>query len=79
MWLVVKPERLQAAEMHFQGTGVKITARGQRHLANGVALGARTLAEEFVSEKVRGWVVKIEKSSTIAKFQPQTAHAVFIH
>ena len=33
MWLVVKPECLQAAEMHFQGTGVKITGRGQRHLA----------------------------------------------
>ena len=30
MWLVVKPERLQAAEMHFQGTGVKITVHVDR-------------------------------------------------
>ena len=30
MWLVVKPERLQAAEMHFQGTGVEITVHVDR-------------------------------------------------
>ena len=63
--------------MHFQGTGMKITACGQRHL--GAASGTRTFVEEFVSGKVRGWVVEIEKLSTIAKFQPQTAHTACTH
>ena len=76
-WLVVKPEHLKAAESHFQGTGVMITARGQRHL--GSAVGVKTFVEEFVVEKVMGWVKEVEKLSTIARFQPQAAHVVFTH
>ena len=75
--LIVKPEHLKAAELHFQGTGVMITTRGQRHL--GAALGDRTFVEEYVVDKVSGWVKEIEELSTIAKFQPQAAHTVLIH
>ena len=76
-WLVVKPEHLKTAEFQFQGTGVKITSQGQRHL--GSALGAKAFVEEYVIEKVTGWVKEIEKLSTIARFQPQAAHTVFTH
>ena len=77
IWLVVKPEHLKAAESHFQGTGVMITACGQRHL--GSVLGVKTFVEEFVMEKVTGWVKEVEKLLIIARFQPQAAHAVFTH
>ena len=76
-WLVVKPEHLKAAKSHFQSTGVMITARGQRHL--GSVLGFKTFVEEYVMKKVMGWVKEVEKLSTIARFQPQAAHAVFTH
>ena len=76
-WLVVKPEHLKEAELHFQGTDVMITTRGQRHL--GHALGDRTFVREFVVEKVTGWVKEMEKLSTIAKVKPQAAHIVYIH
>ena len=75
--LIVKPEHLKAAELHFQGTGVMITTRGQRHL--GAALGDRTFVEKYVVNKVSGWVKEIEELLTIAKFQPQAAHTVLTH
>ena len=37
--LVIKPGHLQAAEMHFQSTGVKITTCGQRQVKASCAKG----------------------------------------
>ena len=67
----MKPEHLNKAELHFQGTGVMITTCGQRHL--GAALG------EFVVEKVTGWVKEMERLATIARVQPQASHTVYIY
>ena len=70
------PEHQNAAELLFQGTDVMITIRRQRHL--GAPLGVKTFIEEFVEEKVRGWVREAERLSTIVRFQPQ-AHTVFTY
>ena len=40
-WLIVKEEHLTTAEDTFEGTGVRITCSGRRHL--GAALGTRSL------------------------------------
>ena len=56
---------------------LKITSQGQMHL--GSALGAKAFVEEYVIEKITGWVKEIEKLLTTARFQPQAAHTVFTH
>ena len=35
--------------------------------------------EDFVREKVSGWVSKMEKLAMIAKFQPQAVGAIFTY
>ena len=37
----------------FDGSGIQVTANGQRHL--GAAIGSRRFAEEYVAEKVKLW------------------------
>ena len=56
---------------------MKSTSQGQRHL--GSALGTKAFVEEYVIEKVTGWVKEIEKLSTIVRLQPQAVHTVFTH
>ena len=35
--------------------------------------------EDFVREKVSGWVSEIENLTKMAKFKPQVAHVIFTH
>ena len=51
--LVVKEEHEDSAIEAFHGTGVQITTEGKRHL--GAAIGSRSFAEEYVSNKVQEW------------------------
>ena len=48
-WLIVKNEIEEKAVKVFEGTGVKITTTGMRHL--GAVIGSITYKEEYMNEK----------------------------
>ena len=62
----------------FEGTGVNVTAEGQRHL--GVIIGSEEYKQEFVAELVREWINQIELLSKIARVicDPHSAYAAYI-
>ena len=49
-WLIIKPEREQAARGVFRDTAINVTIEGQKYLC--AALGFRSFLEEYVGEKV---------------------------
>ena len=59
----------------FSRTDIKITLHGERHL--GAVIGSDTFREEYVSNKVSGWVKDVEELSEIAKEDPQLAYTAY--
>ena len=47
-WLIIKPEREQAAREVFRDTAINVTVEGHKHL--GAALGSRSFLEEYWRE-----------------------------
>jgi hypothetical protein len=76
-WLIVKEEEHEGALRIFQGTNVKITTAGKRHL--GAPLGSMEFHSQYCSELANEWVSQIKTLSEIAKSEPQAAYACFIH
>ena len=76
-WLIIKPEREQAAREVFGDTAINITTEGHKHL--GAALGSRSFLEEDVGEKVDEWVNEFEvaKLAEFAISQPQASYVAF--
>ena len=74
-WLIVKPDKFEAAKSAFDGTDINVTCEGQRHL--GAVLGSRSYLEEYVGNKVETWVQEILKLSEFAMSKPQAAYAAF--
>ena len=75
-WLIVKPEKEQAAKEIFSETAINITTEGRKHL--GAALGSRDFLEEYVGEKVEEWVAQIAILAKFATTQPQSSYAAFV-
>ena len=75
--LVVKPEYIEEATEMFEGSGIKITAGGQKIL--GAALGTTTFVKEYVAKKVDTWVEEIFALAKIAEMHPHVAYAAFSH
>ena len=75
-WLIIKPEREQAAREVFRDTAINITTEGHKHL--GAALGSRSLVEECVGEKEDEWVNEVPKLADFAISQPHASYAAFI-
>ena len=75
-WLTVKPDYLESAKEIFSGTGINITSQGRKHL--GAVIGSDEFKKEYVDEKVKEWVVSIEKLARIARTQPQAAYSCFV-
>ena len=75
--LIVKEEKLTLAASLFQETGVSVAKDGKRHL--GAALGTDYFVKTYVCEKVATWVQEVERLSSIAVSQPQSAFAAFTH
>ena len=61
----------------FQGSGVQVTANGQRHL--GAAIGSCCFAEEYMAEKVKLWSEEIRVLSRFAQMHPHSAYTAFTH
>ena len=74
-WLIIKPEREQAAREVFRDTAINVTTEGHKHL--GAALGSRSFLEEYVGEKVDKWVNEVTKLADFAISQPQASYAAF--
>ena len=75
--LVVKQKHEEAARRLFRDTDVNISIEGKRHL--GAALGSRKFTEEYVTNKVQGWVQEITRLAKVATTQPHAACAAFTH
>ena len=75
-WKIIKPGLLQKAVSEFQGTGVKITEDGKRHL--GAVISTEDYREEYMIKKINQWSAEIEVLSRIANVEPQATHRCFI-
>ena len=74
--LVVKSvENLAEARRIFDGTNIRITCDGERHL--GAVVGSQEFKTKFVEEKVNKWVKDVKKLSVFASEDPQVAYAAF--
>ena len=74
--LIVKnQDMLLRAEEAFAGTGVQITAEGDRHI--GAALGSENFKTQYVSRKIENWVKDVKELAAIAKEEPQCALSAF--
>ena len=77
-WLILKdPQKLQAAEILFKNSQIKITTSGKRHL--GASLGTDGFKTTYMTEKVKDWCEKMNRLTEIAKLQPHAAYAAYIH
>ena len=74
-WLIVKPEKEEAARDLFGQTSINISTQGQKHL--GAVLGSRSCLEEYVTEKVDDWVGQVVKLADFAATQPQACYAAY--
>ena len=68
---------ISEAERIFDGSGVRVTCTGKRHL--GAALGTGSFIKEYVQEKVATWTADLDKLASIAKSDPHAAFAAFTH
>ena len=77
-WLVTKPEQEEeAAKEVFGKTMSNITTEQWKNLGVHVALGSRSYLEEYVGEKVEGWVNQVTNLAEFASSQPQVSYATF--
>ena len=75
--LVIHEKQEEEAKRIFDGTGISVTAEGNKHL--GAALGSPLFVEDFTSHKVDEWIEEVEKLAAVAGSQPQAAYAAYIH
>lgn len=76
-WLLVKDGLLQSAKEVFDGTGVRITQDGRRHL--GSALGSEAFVSSYIDGKVQQWSTELERLSGFAESEPHAAYAALTH
>ena len=73
-WLIIKPEREQAAREVFRDTAINVTIEGHKHL--GAALGSRSFLEEYVGEKVAELLEPLERAINEVLIKAVTDHTV---
>ena len=71
-WLIVKPEKEEAARDLFGQTSINISTQGQKHL--GAVYSAQDL---ILSEKVDDWVGQVVKLAELTANQPQACYAAY--
>ena len=75
-WLILKnASDLERAEQTFNGTGIRITLEGQRHL--GAALGSDAFKEKYVKEKVDEWCQELNTLVEYGKCEPHAAYSAY--
>ena len=73
----MKEEHYDEAVTAFEGSKVKITKEGNRHL--GAIVGSLALKKKYLENKVNEWIEKLQVLSLIAKSYPHAAYSAFIH
>ena len=73
-WLIIKPEREQAAREMFRDNAINLTIEDHKHL--GAALGSRSFLEEYVVEKVAELLERLERAINEVLIQAVTDHTV---
>ena len=76
-WIIEKNESLEKAQDIFNGSGVRITSTGMRHL--GAALGNESFVREYVNSNISEWCDQIQYLSKIAISHPHEAYAAYTH
>ena len=77
-WVIVKhPADLETALSIFEGSEIRCTTAGQRHL--GAAIGSTDFKVEYFTEKVETWCEEVRRLSEFAKSQPHAAFSAYIH
>ena len=74
-WLVVKPHLHADAARIFEGTGIKITVEGRKHL--GGFVGSREAEERYAISKIEELTDQVLVLAEIAKTEPHAAYAGF--
>ena len=59
----------------FKDIVINVTVEGQKHL--GAVIGSRDFLENYVSEKVDNWVIKVAQLAEFAQAEPQASYAVY--
>ena len=75
-WLIVKPEYYDLAVSEFEGTGIKITMDGKRHL--GAVIGSENYKEKYVTDMVNEWIEELKILQKIARVEPHLAYSAYI-
>eukprot|EP00794_Sanderia_malayensis_P005131 gene5131-biopygen4184 len=75
-WLIVKDDKMDEAQRIFEGSNIRITSDGKRHL--GAVIGSSIFKDDYVNEKIAEWIREIKLLSNIAKTEPQAAFNCFI-
>ena len=75
-WLIVKPQYLEYAREVFAGTGLQITIEGQRHL--GAVIGSAEFRDQYVTDKIQGWVEELKMLEKVAKVEPHVAYCAYL-
>ena len=74
-WLIVKPEKYEAAKGIFKDTNLNITNEGKRYL--GAVLVTEEFRKKYMIMRVNQWVTELKLPTNIAKFYPQGAYCAF--
>ena len=74
--LIVKEDKRAEATDIFKDTSINICT-GKRYL--GGALGTDDFGEQFLKDKVNGWIKEVKVLAQVAKSQPHAAYAAFVH
>ena len=75
-WLIVKPQHLEYATLIFAGTGLQVTTEGQRHL--GAVIGSAQYKNEYVTNKIEGWVEELKELGKVAQVEPHVAYCAYV-
>ena len=75
-YLVVKDKYVAAARLAFSGTGIVISADGQRHL--GAAIGHRDYTATYVTSKVQAWCNDVKRLAEVADIFPHAVYAALL-
>ena len=72
--VIVKKKNLENVKQIIEGTGVKVTEDGRRHL--GFILGTNENRKIYIDGKIMKWCKEIEALSKIATSEPHGTYAL---
>ena len=66
---------MQLATELFDGTGVKLTLTGERHL--GAVIGSPNFRDEYITNKINKWSEDVKELAEFARDEPQLAYTAY--